>query len=155
MDGLINYFSLHQDHFLYALAGACLLLEMSVLGMSGPLLFVALACVVTGILVSLQLIQGWELELLSVGVLSALGAALLWKPLKKFQNAKIAPDTSSDMIGRDLPVTLPVTHSEGRVAYSGIEWQARLAASCQQPIAVASRARVVAVDGSLLIVMPH
>lgn len=155
MDGLINYFSLHQDHFLYALAGICLLLEMSVLGMSGPLLFIALACLATGILVSLQLIQGWELELFSVGILSVLSAALLWKPLKKFQNTRVAPDTSSDMIGMELPVTLPVTHSEGRVAYSGIEWQARLDASCQQPIAVASRARVVAVDGSLLIVIPH
>lgn len=155
MDGLINYFSQHQDHFLYALAGLFLLLELGVLGMSGPLLFVALACLLTGMLVSLHFIQGWELELLSVGILSMLSAVLLWKPFKRFQNADGGPDTSSDMIGRELPVTLSVTHSEGRVSYSGIEWQARLDPSCQQPIAVASRARVVAVEGSLLIVMPQ
>lgn len=155
MDGLINYFSQHQDHFLFTLAGLCLLLELGILGMSGPLLFVALACLLTGILVSLHLLQGWEFELFSVGVLSVLSAALLWRPFKKFQNAQSSPDLSSDMIGRELPVTLPVTHSEGRVAYSGIEWQARLDASCQQPIALAARARVVKVDGSLLIVIPR
>lgn len=155
MEGLISYFSQHQDHFLYALAGVCLLLDLSILGMSGPLLFIALASLLTGAMVSVQLVQGWEQALTSLGILSVLIAVLLWKPLKKFQNARSAPDTSSDMIGRELQVTLPVTHSEGRVAYSGIEWQARLDASCHQPIAIGSRARVVGVNGSLLIVTPQ
>ncbi|HWV14045.1 MAG TPA: NfeD family protein [Cellvibrio sp.] len=155
MEGLIQHFSQHHDHLLYALAGICLLLELSVLGMSGPLLFIALSCLLTGVLVSLKLIQGWEYEVLSLGLLSVVGAAVLWKPLKRFQNSGSGRDTSSDMIGKDLPVTSAITHNEGCVSYSGIEWQARLDASFSEPIAVAQRARVVAVEGSLLIVMPH
>jgi inner membrane protein len=38
------------------------------------------------------------------------------------------------------------------VAYSGIEWQARLAADQQGSVAAGARAEVVAVDGSLLLV---
>ena len=49
---------------------------------------------------TLGIISGWEMEVLSVGVLAALSAALLWKPLKKFQNAGGGRDTSSDMIGK-------------------------------------------------------
>lgn len=155
MNGIVEHFSQHHDHFLYAMAAVFLLLELSVLGMSGPLLFIALGSLLTGVLVTLNVLQGWDLEFLAVGVLSVISAALLWKPLKKFQNAGGGPDTSSDMIGKDLPVTFAVTHNEGRVSYSGIEWQARLDISHTQPIPVASRALVVGVDGSLLIVMPH
>ena len=155
MDGLIEHFSQHHDHFLYVMAGIFLLVELSVLGMSGPLLFVSLGSLLTGILVTTDFIHGWDLEFLSVGIFSVMSAVLLWKPLKKFQNAGGGPDTSSDMIGKDLLVTFPVTHDEGRVSYSGIEWQARLDVSHVTAIPVASRALVVGVDGSLLIVMPH
>lgn len=155
MSGIIEHFSQHHDQLLYAIAAVCLLLEMGVLGMSGPLLFLALSCIVTGVLSTLGIISGWHIEILFVGVLSMASAVLLWKPLKKFQNAKEAPNTSSDMIGRQLPVTLAITHNEGRVAYSGIEWQARLAAHQHETIPVSARAEVVAVDGSLLIVKAH
>ncbi len=152
MDGLIQHFAQHHDHFLYAIAAIFLLLELSVLGMSGPLLFVALASLLTGLLVSFHVITGWSIEILSVGLLSIASAALLWKPLKRFQNAGGGPDTSSDMIGKDLPVTHTVTLHEGRVFYSGVEWQARLDASYTQPIVVGGRALVVGVDGSRLVV---
>lgn len=155
MEGLLQHFSQHHDHFLYALAGVCLLLELSVLGVSGPLLFIALSCLLTGVLVSLNLVQGWEYELLTLSLLAVIGAAVLWKPLKRFQNSGGGRDTSSDMIGRDLLVTSTITQDGGCVSYSGVEWQARLDASFSEPIAVAQRARVVGVEGSLLIVMPH
>ncbi|RVU33529.1 hypothetical protein EOE67_16055 [Rheinheimera riviphila] len=48
------------------------------------------------------------------------------------------------MIGRQLLVSTAISQDAGSVAYSGIEWQARLAAG--------TRAEVVAVDGSLLLV---
>ena len=155
MSSLVEYFSQHQDHLLYAIAGICLVLELSVLGMSGPLLFVALSCVLTGAMVTLGLISGWEIELLSVGVLAALNAAALWKPLKKFQNAGGGRDTSSDMIGKVLPVTKAITRDQGSVTYSGIDWQARLDAAYAEPVAVGNRAHVVAVEGSLLLVKPE
>lgn len=155
MNSIIDYFSQHHDHFFYVVACLCLLLELGVLGMSGPLLFITLGCIASGILITLGVINGWPTELLMVGIFAAISAAALWKPLKKFQNAEIAPDTSSDMIGRSLPVVFTITRDQGRVSYSGIEWQARLDPSVSEPIAVESRALVVRVDGSLLIVKPQ
>jgi inner membrane protein len=152
MSSLFEYFSLHHDHLLYAIAGLCLIVELSVLGMSGPLLFLALSCLLTGLMVSVGIISGWESEVFSVGALAALSAYLLWKPLKKFQNAGGGRDTSSDMIGKVLPVTQAITRNQGAVSYSGIDWQARLESGTSETIAADARVRVVAVDGSLLIV---
>ncbi|WP_206099631.1 NfeD family protein [Rheinheimera riviphila] len=148
----MEYFSQHHDQLLYAIAAISLLLELGVLGMSGPLLFFAFSCLITGLLVSAGLISGWETELLLVGVLSFASAVLLWKPFKNYQNAKEAPNTSSDMIGRQLLVSTAISQDAGSVAYSGIEWQARLAAGETGNIAAGTRAEVVAVDGSLLLV---
>jgi len=155
MNALTEYFAQHQDQLLYAIAGICLVLELALLGISGPLLFIALGCVLTGVLVSAGIIYSWEIELLLVALLSGLGAAVLWKPLKRWQNNGGGPDESSDMIGKELRATFTITQQKGRVAYSGIEWQARLEASYEEPIAVGDRALVVGVDGSLLIVTPH
>lgn len=152
MSGLVEYFTQHHDHLLYAIAGICFVLELSVLGMSGPLLFLALSCLLTGVMVSSGIIRGWEMEILSVGVLAALSAILLWKPLRQFQNAGGGRDTSSDMIGKVLLVTRVITRDQGTVAYSGIDWQARLEAASDEPVAVGSRAHVVAVEGALLLV---
>jgi len=152
MGSLIDHFAQNQDHLLYSVAGICLVAELSVLGMSGPLLFLALGCLLTGVMVSIGMISGWEMEVFSVAVLAALSAALLWKPLKTFQNAGVGRDTSSDMIGKVLPVTQLITRDQGTVAYSGIDWQARLDASHSEPVVVGSRAHVVAVQGALLLV---
>jgi inner membrane protein len=154
MSAFIDFFVHNHDHFFYAIAGILLLLELGVLGISGPLLFVALACIATGLLITLGMISGWNIEFLMVGVFSAFIAIILWKPLKKFQNAASTPDTSSDMIGRELLVAYEVTRDQGRVSYSGIEWQARLESSLLEPIAASSRVKVVGVDGSLLLVKP-
>ncbi|MEN0037966.1 MAG: NfeD family protein [Cellvibrio sp.] len=153
--GLIDHFAQNQDHLLYAIAGICLVTELSVLGMSGPLLFLALGCLLTGVMVSIGMISGWEMEVFSVAVLAALSAALLWKPLKTFQNAGVGRDTSSDMIGKVLPVSQLITRDQGAVAYSGIDWQARLDAAYTEPVAVGNRAHVVAVQGALLLVRPE
>jgi len=152
MQSIIDYFSQHHDQLFYAIAAISLLIELGVLGMSGPLLFFALSCLITGLLVSLGLLSGWEMEVLAVGVLSFSSAVLLWKPFKNYQNAKEAPNTSSDMIGRRLLVTAEIAGDQGRVAYSGIEWQARLAEFGSPAIAAGQHAQVVAVDGALLLV---
>ncbi len=152
MNSIMEYFAQHHDQLLYAIAAISLLVELGVLGMSGPLLFFSLSCLITGLLVSAGIISGWEIELLLVGVLTFASAILLWKPFKNYQNAKEAPNTSSDMIGRQLSVTLTIGRDAGRVAYSGVEWQARLVSGHTECIAAGERAEVVAVDGSLLLV---
>jgi membrane protein implicated in regulation of membrane protease activity len=154
MASIIDYFSQNPAHLFYTITGLCLVMELGVLGMSGPLLFVALGSLLTGVLMSLGVITGWEMAILSLGVLTALSALLLWKPFKRFQNERIAQDTSSDMIGRVLPVTQMVSRDQGAVSYSGIEWQVRLNSSAE-PVVVGNRVRVVAVDGALLLVQPE
>jgi membrane protein implicated in regulation of membrane protease activity len=152
MQSIMDYFAQHHDQLLYTIAAISLLVELGVLGMSGPLLFFSLSCLITGVLVSVGLISGWEMEVLLVGVLSFASAILLWKPFKNYQNSKETPNTSSDMIGRQLLVKTAVSQDAGSVAYSGIEWQARLAAGATGNIAPGTHAEVVAVDGSLLLV---
>ena len=71
MNALLEHFSQHHDHFFYAIAGISLLLELAILGMSGPLLFIALGCIASGLLVTFNILQGWEIEFLMV--------MMLWK----------------------------------------------------------------------------
>jgi len=148
----MEYFTQHQDYFFYALAGICLLVELSLLGMSGPLLFVAIGSVITGVLISLGIIHSFGIALVALGSISLASAALLWRPLKKLQNKEIGPETSSDMVGKVVPVTARITQADGRVSYSGVEWLARLDSSSSEPIETESRVEVTSVDGTILVV---
>ncbi len=151
MGSIIDYFVQNPSHLFYTVTGLCLVIELSVLGMSGPLLFVAVGSLLTGVLISLGVINGWEMAILSLGLLTAVSALLLWKPFKRFQNAAKEPDASSDMVGRVLPVAQVITRDKGTVSYSGIEWQARLI-DADEPVAVGEHVRVLAIDGALLLV---
>ena len=125
------------------------------MGLSGPLLFFALASLVTGVLVSAGVVDGWQSEILTVGILTAVIAVVLWKPLKNFQNSKEKTDNSSDMIGLTLPVSSEVSTDSGTVRYSGIEWQARLADQVElSSLSEASQCQVVAIVGNTLFVKP-
>jgi membrane protein implicated in regulation of membrane protease activity len=148
----MEYFTQHQDYFFYALAGICLLVELSLLGMSGPLLFVAIGSVITGVLISLGIIHSFGIALVALGAISIASAALLWGPLKKLQNKEVGPETSSDMVGKVIPVTARITQTDGRVSYSGVEWLARLDSSSSEPIEAESRVKITSVDGTILMV---
>ncbi len=148
----MEYFTQHQDYFFYALAGVCLIVELSLLGMSGPLLFVALGSVITGVLISLGIIHSFSIALVVLAGVSLASAALLWGPLKKLQNKEVGPETSSDMVGKVVPVTARITQADGRVSYSGVEWLARLDSSSSEPIEAECRVKVTSVDGTILVV---
>ena len=142
-----------HDRFFYVLAGTSFILELSLLGLSGPLLFFAIASLVTALLISVGLISGWEAEILVVGVLTVLIASLLWRPLKKFQNSGGGADTSSDMIGRAVTVSKDITAEEGAIRYSGIDWQARLDASANEAfIAEGEQCIIASVNGNTMLV---
>ena len=143
----------NHDRFFYVLAGTSFILELSLLGLSGPLLFFAIASLVTALLISVGLISGWEVEILVVGALTVLIALLLWKPLKKFQNSGGGADTSSDMIGREVKVSKDITAEEGAIRYSGIDWQARLDASANEAFLAAGEQCIIAsVNGNIMLV---
>ncbi|VAW59585.1 Putative activity regulator of membrane protease YbbK [hydrothermal vent metagenome] len=150
---LADYFLQNHDKLLYLLAGISLVLELTLMGLSGPLLFFAIACAITGVLYSLGLVTDWEYEVLSVGLLSTVSAVVLWRPLKKFQGASHVSDSSSDMIGQVVPVSDEVSLNGGSIRHSGIDWQARLDdGSAQASLESGLRVKIVAVEGNVMIV---
>ena len=128
------------------------MVELTVMGMSGPLLFFAIASFLTAILSSLGIIAGWEIELFCLGVLTAITAFLLWKPLKNFQNRGDGTDSSSDMIGLLVPCAIEVNATGGAIKYSGINWKARLDKQQTETITEGSMCKITAVDGNVMIV---
>jgi len=139
----------------YAIAGLSLVLELGIMGLSGPLLFFAIASAVTGILVNIGVINGWQSEILVVGLLTAIVTLVLWKPLKKMQNSRSKTDNSSDMIGLKVPASDDITKSSGSVRYSGINWNARLADDVDiDVIENKSTCTIVAVTGTTMLVKP-
>jgi len=152
---VINYFSDNNAQLFYLIAAISFILELGVLGMTGPLLFFAIASVVTGLLIQLNLLSNWETQFLSVGVLTALIALFAWKPLKRFQNSGGGNDTSSDMIGKKVPSASEITHDNGVIRFSGIDWSARLASDCNvDSIKANSSCLIVAVEGNVMLVKP-
>jgi len=151
----MQYFLENPDHLWFFIAGASFVIELSIMGLSGPLLFFALASLVTGILVSVGFINSWQSEVLAVGIITAIIAAILWKPLKRLQDSKGDTDNSSDMIGLKVPASSDITATIGSIRYSGIDWQARLADDANvDSINNASLCKISAISGNTMLVKP-
>jgi len=151
----MQYFLENPDHLWFFIAGASFVIELSIMGLSGPLLFFALASLVTGILVSVGFINSWQSEVLAVGIITAIIAAILWKPLKRLQDSKGDTDNSSDMIGLKVPASSDITATIGSIRYSGIDWQARLADDANvDSINNASLCEISAISGNTMLVKP-
>jgi membrane protein implicated in regulation of membrane protease activity len=152
---LLQYISAHHDQFFYVIAGLSFILELTVMGLGGPLLFFAIASFITGLLISSNLISGWEIEGFVLGISTAITAVLLWKPLKKLQDSGGGSDTSSDMIGRQVPTSSDITHHGGTIRYSGINWNSRLAEDCASDcIPEGELCIITSVDGNIMLVKP-
>ncbi|MFT4766460.1 MAG: hypothetical protein ACI9OH_003589 [Oleispira sp.] len=153
MEQLVDYFAQNHDKLLYALAGIILVIELTILGLGGPLLFIGIACAITGVFVTIGFLSSWETEVLSVGILSLVIAMILWKPLKQLQGPRKVSDSSSDMIGQVVPVSEQVTRKGGSVRHSGINWQARLdASSLVDALDSGERVEISGVEGNVMIV---
>ncbi len=154
MEAIIEYFSQHHSNLYFAIAGVSLILEIGVIGLSGPLLFFGVGAAITGVLVSLGVVSGWEWEVLSLGVFTMVSALCLWKPLKRLQGSeRKVKDDSSDLIGQTVPVSETVTATGGSVRHSGINWTARLDSSApEHSIVTGTRVVITQVDGNIMIV---
>jgi membrane protein implicated in regulation of membrane protease activity len=151
----MEYFLENPAHLWYFIAGISFVVELSIMGLSGPLLFFAIASLATGTLVSIGIVDGRQSEVLAVGVLTAIIAAILWKPLKSLQNSKEKTDNSSDMVGLKVIASEDITATAGSIRYSGINWQARLAEDIRvELISVQSQCEIVAIMGNIMLVKP-
>jgi len=153
MQTIIDYMSNHHDELFFMLAAIILLIELSIMGLSGILLFIGLGFFLTGIMNSIGLVTTWEFEVLSVGIFSLTSALVLWKPLKRIQGSKHPRDNSSDMIGQTVLVSNEVTSIGGSIRYSGINWQAKLSKSTKlEKLEIDSTVEICAVEGTVMIV---
>lgn len=153
MDAMLEYLLNSHDKLLYIVAGISLLIELTMIGLSGPLLFFSIGCALTGALISLNIISSWELEVLCVGIFTLFSAMILWQPLKRMQGNKSVVDNSSDMIGQKVPVSNTVTNTNGTVRYSGINWNARLVDSAEvAEIKTGERGIIKSIDGNILLI---
>ena len=149
---LFEYIAGHHAEVFYFVAGISLIIELTITGLSGPLLFVAFASLLTGLSIDLGLISGWETEIFVLGILSAAITLVLWKPFKNLQNDSDGSDSSSDMIGKQVPVSAEITAASGSIRYSGINWNSRLVEGVSTPIAEGQNCIITAVDGNIMIV---
>ena len=150
---LLDLINSNHDRLFYVLAGIGFVVELGLLGLSGPLLFISIACLITALLISAGLIAGWEVEILVSGILTIVISLLLWKPLKNFQNSGDGTDSSSDMIGRFVTTSEDISDSAGAIRYSGIDWQARLDPCANETFIAKGETCVIAsVNGNIMLV---
>ncbi|MFT6102266.1 MAG: hypothetical protein ACJATV_000743 [Granulosicoccus sp.] len=150
---IITYFSENHASLLFLLAGIAFVIELTVMGLSGLVLFFAIGCFITGILTYTGVLNSWEAEVFSVGLLSCIAALVLWKPLKRFQSKAIPTDDSSDMTGRHVVCAEAITAANGAIRHSGINWPARLDPSSElDEISKDGQCVIVKVDGNVMLV---
>ena len=149
---IIQYLLDNHDQTFYLIGGVSLVVELALLGLGGPLLFFGLAAFFTGALSSFGVISGWDLEIFTLAISTAILAIVLWRPLRNFQNAGGGPDTSSDMIGLNVPAATDISRSGGKIRYSGIDWNARLSVDAGvETIAAKELCIIVGVKGTTML----
>lgn len=102
-----------------------LIIEVAVMGFATFVLtFLGLSAVVTGVLVYLGVLPSDLLTIvISNAVVASIFAAILWKPLKKFQNRQDTHTINNDLIGMDFVLTQAIGPSKTTThRLSGIEW---------------------------------
>lgn len=152
---IIQYLLNNHDQTFYLIGGLSLVVELTILGLGGPLLFFGIAAFITGAMSGMGVISGWEAEIFTLGVSTAILVVLLWKPLKKFQNSGGGSDNSSDMIGLNVPAKTTINKSSGKVRYSGIDWNARLSLDAGvDTIEAEQLCTIVSVEGTTMLVTP-
>lgn len=139
----------HLSEWLVALGLLLLVIEIVVLGFSTfVLFFVGTATVITGSLMFVGILPESVLyACVSIAVLSAVLAAVLWQPMKNMQSKTEAPEATSDLIGLELdaPEDLGSTQSV-TWRYSGIAWQLK----AKQDIPAGTPVKVVKVEVGIM-----
>lgn len=103
-----------------------LVIEIAVLGFATFVLsFVGIAAVISGTLIYVSIIPDTVTSaLLSTGIITAIAASLLWKPLKNLQNKVDKNKAKGDLVGHCFILTEPVSPTlNPTYRYSGIAWK--------------------------------
>lgn len=130
---------------LIAIGLLLLAIEVLILGFATfVLFFVGLAALISGALIFLGVVPDTVSgALLSVGISTALLAAVLWKPLKNLQAKVETKKVTSDLIGHKFILNTDISpQQQSNYHYSGINWRL----TSDLPIASGTEVEVVDVE---------
>ncbi len=141
MDWMLN----NLPEALLLLGILLLAIEVLVLGFSTfVLFFVGIAAILTSGLLFFGLIpDSLTSATLSLGIITAVCALLLWKPLKQSQNNVDTNKAKNDLVGHSFVLTDAVSETQHPTyRYSGIDWKL----TSSQAIAAGTKVEVIAVE---------
>ncbi len=156
---MLEYFNENQESFWFAFGALALVIELLVLGMSTIILFMlGIGALVTGTLIYTGVIgDGWLLGIAVTGIIAFVAGVLLWKPLKRYQQADVPRSgESSDFLGMEFNLeTLLDRGNTSTHQFSGVTWRVELAREDQEKsLAAGDRVKVVALHPGILVVTP-
>ena len=155
---ITEYINTHQAEFWIILGFVMLSIEVSTGMVTGILLFGSAGAIITGLFMLAGILpEAWDTGIASAAICAGIIAILLWKPLKKMQNAEVPEkDNSSDLIGYEFILEENISPlSPGTTRYSGINWQVEIYKDAGvEEIAAGQRVRVCSVDVGKFYVQP-
>ena len=156
---MLEYFNENQASFWFALGALALIVELLVLGMSTIILFMlGIGAIATGTLMYMGILgEGWLLGTAVTGIIAFAAGVLLWKPLKRYQEAEVPRSgESSDFLGMEFTLSsLLDVENTSTHQFSGVSWRVELAREDQdKSLAAGDRVRVVALHPGILVVAP-
>jgi membrane protein implicated in regulation of membrane protease activity len=154
---MLEYFNENQASFWFALGALALIVELLVLGMSTIILFMlGIGALATGTLMYMGILgEGWLLGTAVTGIIAFAAGVLLWKPLKRYQEAEVPRSgESSDFLGMEFKLSsLLDVENTSTHQFSGVSWRVELAREDQdKSLAAGDRVRVVALHPGILVV---
>jgi membrane protein implicated in regulation of membrane protease activity len=154
---MLEYFNENQASFWFALGALALIVELLVLGMSTIILFMlGIGALATGTLMYMGILgEGWLLGTAVTGIIAFAAGVLLWKPLKRYQEAEVPRSgESSDFLGMEFTLSsLLDVENTSTHQFSGVSWRVELAREDQdKSLAAGDRVRVVALHPGILVV---
>ena len=154
---MLEYFNENPESFWFTLGALALVIELMVLGMSTIILFMlGLGALATGTLIYTGIIgDGWLLGAAVTGIIAFVSGVLLWKPLKRYQEAD-APSSgeSTDFIGMEFNLsTLLDKENNSTHQFSGVTWRVELdREEADKSLAAGDRVKVVALHPGIMVV---
>lgn len=152
---MLEYINNNLSGFWIALGFAMLAAEVLLFGFSTIIfLFAGLGALATGLLMAAGLLpETWTAGTACFGIATGISSAILWKPLRKMQDAATPQKRqNSDIVGLefvlsdDVSATMPSSHR-----YSGIDWKVEIDSSSEVDVLhKGDRVTVVSVDVGLL-----
>jgi membrane protein implicated in regulation of membrane protease activity len=151
---MLEYINNNLSGFWIALGFALLAAEVLLFGFTTIIfLFAGLGAITTGLLMEVGLLPlTWTAGTACFGIATGISSAILWKPLRRMQDAATPQKKQkSDIVGYEFVLMDDISRAmPGSHRYSGIDWKVEVDSSSEvDALAKGSRVVVVSVDVGL------